>query len=65
MIVVPGDRHALIGTRSGRLQLFDLGSAKILEDIVAHEPAENETDTGVWALALTHDGVSTLVFRKC
>ncbi|ROT67348.1 hypothetical protein C7M84_014583 [Penaeus vannamei] len=56
VIVVPGDRHALIGTRSGRLQLFDLGSAKMLEDIVAHEPAENETDTGVWALALTHDG---------
>ncbi|KAG7168984.1 WD repeat-containing protein 3-like [Homarus americanus] len=56
LIVVPGDRHALIGTRSGRLQLFDLGSSAQLEDIMAHEPNEMDTDTGVWSVALTHDG---------
>ncbi|XP_069956635.1 WD repeat-containing protein 3 isoform X1 [Cherax quadricarinatus] len=56
LIVVPGDRHALIGTRSGCLQLFDLGAATLLENIMAHEPDEMATDTGVWSITLTHDG---------
>lgn len=57
LLVVPGDRHALLGTRSGHLQLIDFASATVLEDILAHEPDETATDTGVWTLALTHDGV--------
>lgn len=56
MVVVPGDRHALLGTRSGHLQLIDFASATVLEDILAHEPDETATDTGVWTVALTHDG---------
>ncbi|CAL4083170.1 unnamed protein product, partial [Meganyctiphanes norvegica] len=56
LLIVPGDRHALIGTRSGLLQLFDISSGAILEDIMAHEPDETSTDTGVWSVALTHDG---------
>ena len=30
---VPGNRHAIIGTRSGALQLFDLGSGDMIEEI--------------------------------
>lgn len=56
LIILPGDRHAVIGTRSGRIQLFDIVSSALLEDIVAHEPDETETDTGVWSVTLTHDG---------
>lgn len=57
--VVPGDRHALVGTRSGRLQLFDIVSAELLEDIQAHQAdEETNTDTGIWSLCLTHDSVS-------
>lgn len=56
LIIVPGDRHALIGTRSGLLQLFDISSGIMLEDIMAHESDETSTDTGVWSVALTHDG---------
>ncbi|XP_045592640.1 LOW QUALITY PROTEIN: WD repeat-containing protein 3 [Procambarus clarkii] len=56
VVVVPGDRHALIGTRSGCLQLVDFGSSILLENIMAHEPDEMATDTGVWSIALTHDG---------
>jgi len=56
LLIVPGDRHALIGTRSGLLQLFDISSGIILEDIMAHEPDETAIDTGVWSVALTHDG---------
>lgn len=59
VVVVPGDRHALVGTRSGRLQLFDIGSAELLEDIQAHQAdEETNTDTGIWSLSLTHDSVS-------
>lgn len=57
LVVVPGDRHALVGTRSGHLQLIDFASATILEDILAHEPDETAIDTGVWTVTLTHDGV--------
>lgn len=57
LLVVPGDRHALVGTRSGHLQLIDFASATVLENILAHEPDETATDTGVWTVALTHDGV--------
>lgn len=56
LLVVPGDRHALVGTRSGHLQLIEFASATLLEDILAHEPDETATDTGVWSVALTHDG---------
>ncbi|MPC33853.1 WD repeat-containing protein 3 [Portunus trituberculatus] len=56
LVVVPGDRHALVGTRSGHLQLIDFASATLLEDILAHEPDETAMDTGVWSVALTHDG---------
>ncbi|KAK3871412.1 hypothetical protein Pcinc_023437 [Petrolisthes cinctipes] len=56
VVVVPGDRHALVGTRSGRLQLFEIGSAELLEDIQAHQAdEETNTDTGIWSLSLTHD----------
>lgn len=51
---VPGDRYAIIGTKCGRLQLFDLSSNSLLEEIPAHEGA-------VWGVSLFPDkrGVAT------
>ena len=46
---VPGNRHAIIGTRSGALQLFELASGKMIEEIAeAHEGA-------IWTLDLQPD----------
>ena len=46
----PGDRHLVAATKTGTLQLFDLGSGQLTETVEAHsgEPA--------WALALSKDG---------
>ena len=47
-LFVPGDRHVLVGCKTGRLQLLELASGELLENVAAHE-AE------LWALALTPD----------
>lgn len=47
-VFAPGNRHVIVGTRSGHLQLFDLGSGSMLENIEAHTKA-------VWSLALSPD----------
>ena len=45
----PGNRHALVGTRDGRLLLFDLASGDLLESHAAH--------TGpVWSMSVRPDG---------
>ncbi|XP_075216080.1 WD repeat-containing protein 3 [Lycorma delicatula] len=33
---VPGDRHALVGTKEGHLQIIDVATGDMLEDIPAH-----------------------------
>lgn len=45
---VPGNRHALIGTRDGHLRLFDIGSGEMLDDVQAHEGA-------IWSIAMQPD----------
>ena len=45
---VPGDRHVVLGTKKGTLQVFDLGSGEMTEEVEAHSGE-------VWSLALTHD----------
>merc|ERR1712013_100326 len=47
-LVVPGDRHVIVGTKSGKLQLFDINAGSLLESIDAHEGS-------VWALSLSPD----------
>lgn len=46
----PEDRHAVVGCKDGRLQLFHLGSSDKLED---HEDAH---DGAIWSLAMRPDG---------
>lgn len=36
-LFVPGDRHVLLGTKSGAIQIFDLGSSDMTEEVNAHE----------------------------
>ena len=55
LVVVPGDQHVVAGTLSGHIQLYDVASGCLLEDLEAHECDSSNTDTGVWGLALTHD----------
>ncbi|XP_004714929.1 WD repeat-containing protein 3 [Echinops telfairi] len=45
---VPGDRQVIIGTKTGKLQLFDLASGNLLETLDAHDGA-------VWSMSLSPD----------
>uniref|UniRef100_A0A7S2WFX4 Small-subunit processome Utp12 domain-containing protein n=1 Tax=Mucochytrium quahogii TaxID=96639 RepID=A0A7S2WFX4_9STRA len=46
---VPGDVHAIIGTKSGHLVLYNLASGEVLSDIEAHEDA-------IWSIDIRPDG---------
>eukprot|EP00794_Sanderia_malayensis_P000233 gene233-850_t len=43
---VPGDRHAVVGTKTGKLQLYDVAAGVLLEKVDAHEGA-------IWGLSLS------------
>ncbi|XP_004648096.1 WD repeat-containing protein 3 [Octodon degus] len=45
---VPGDRQVIIGTKTGKLQLYDLASGNLLETIEAHDGA-------LWSMSLSPD----------
>ncbi|GAA5885783.1 hypothetical protein JCM16303_006062 [Sporobolomyces ruberrimus] len=46
---LPGDRHIVVGTKSGELMLYDLSSSSLLESVPAH--------TGpLWSLHVRPDG---------
>ena len=45
---VPGDRHVVIGTKKGTLQIFDLASAALTEEVAAHEKE-------IWSMDLFPD----------
>ncbi|KYO28787.1 WD repeat-containing protein 3 isoform X1 [Alligator mississippiensis] len=47
-LFVPGDRQVVIGTKTGKLQLFDLASGGLLETLAAHDGA-------VWSISLSPD----------
>ncbi|KAM8976599.1 WD repeat-containing protein 3 isoform 2-T2 [Pelodytes ibericus] len=47
-LFVPGDRHVVIGTKSGKLQIFDLASGNLLDSIDAHDGA-------LWSISLAPD----------
>ena len=35
----PGNRHAVVGTKDGTIQILDIAASAVLETIVAHEGA--------------------------
>ncbi|XP_033635246.1 WD repeat-containing protein 3-like [Asterias rubens] len=45
---VTGERHCLIGTKTGHLELFDIAAGVMLENVEAHEGA-------LWAIAVAPD----------
>ncbi|XP_075994682.1 WD repeat-containing protein 3 [Genypterus blacodes] len=47
-LFVPGDRQIILGTKSGRLQIFELASGSLLETVDAHDGA-------LWSLCLAPD----------
>ncbi|KAM4608896.1 WD repeat-containing protein 3 [Polymixia lowei] len=47
-LFVPGDRQIIVGTKSGKLQIFDLASGSLLESVEAHDGA-------LWSLCLAPD----------
>ncbi|XP_066562608.1 WD repeat-containing protein 3 [Amia ocellicauda] len=47
-LFVPGDRQVIIGTKSGKIQIFDLASGSLLETTDAHEGA-------LWSICLSPD----------
>ncbi|KAG6016953.1 hypothetical protein E4U54_000034 [Claviceps lovelessii] len=50
---LPGDKVVVVGTKSGELQLFDVASASLLNNIQAHEGA-------IWSLSVHPDGRSVV-----
>uniref|UniRef100_UPI003AAC76B0 WD repeat-containing protein 3 n=1 Tax=Centroberyx gerrardi TaxID=166262 RepID=UPI003AAC76B0 len=47
-LFVPGDRQIILGTKSGKLQIFELASGSLLETVDAHTGA-------LWSLCLAPD----------
>lgn len=47
---LPGGVLVIVGTRSGQLQLFDLASSSVIENI------EDAHDAAIWSLDITNDG---------
>ncbi|XP_049621861.1 WD repeat-containing protein 3 [Suncus etruscus] len=45
---VPGDKQVIIGTKTGKLQIYDLASGNLLEAIEAHDGA-------LWSMSLSPD----------
>uniref|UniRef100_A0A667YTL0 WD repeat domain 3 n=1 Tax=Myripristis murdjan TaxID=586833 RepID=A0A667YTL0_9TELE len=56
-LFVPGDRQIILGTKSGKLQLFELASGSLLETVDAHVGA-------LWSLCLAPDQVCLHVYRR-
>lgn len=54
LCLVPGDKHVLVGLKSGKLLIVDLNTGDILEEISAHEKE-------IWAVRVTPDKVFILV----
>ena len=46
---LPGDRHIVVGTKSGDIHLYDVGSSTLLETFKAHS-------SEVWGVAVRPDG---------
>lgn len=46
------DNHVLIGTKSGKIQLFNINAANMLENVIAHDE-----DTAVWSMSMIPDKV--------
>ncbi|KAK4459108.1 WD40-repeat-containing domain protein [Cladorrhinum samala] len=51
---LPGDKVVVVGTKEGELQLYDVGSAALLESVNAHD------GHAVWALQVHPDGKSVV-----
>ena len=47
-IFAPGNRHAVVGTKEGRLDIIDVGASSRLQSVQAHSGA-------VWSLAALPD----------
>ncbi|XP_052807522.1 WD repeat-containing protein 3-like [Mya arenaria] len=47
-VFAPGDRHVILGTKSGKLQIFDIGSGTLLEEREAHAGS-------VWSICMSPD----------
>ena len=48
VLFAPGDRHVVVATKTGKLQLFDIAAGRLMEEVEAHEGE-------AWAAALTPD----------
>ncbi|CAH3183156.1 unnamed protein product [Porites evermanni] len=47
-LFVPGDRHVVVGTKAGKLEIYDISSGQLLESVDAH-------DGPLWSLSLASD----------
>lgn len=54
-LFAPGNRHAVVGTKEGSLDIIDVAASCRLQSVEAHSGA-------VWSLAALPDNRSALVF---
>ncbi|XP_064627988.1 WD repeat-containing protein 3-like [Lineus longissimus] len=47
-LFAPGDRHVVVGTKDGKLQILDIASGMLSEEIVAHSGA-------IWTMCMSPD----------
>lgn len=48
IVFAPGDRHVIVATKTGKLQIFDIAAGQLLEEIQAHQGE-------AWSVALSPD----------
>jgi len=48
---LPGDRIVVLGTKTGEIELFDIGTSTLIESLKAHEGS-------IWTLSVSPDGKS-------
>lgn len=53
-VFAPGDRHVVVGTKSGSLQIYDIAAGLLLETIEAHGGV-------TWSICLSPDQVCCLL----
>jgi U3 small nucleolar RNA-associated protein 12 len=48
------DNHVLLGTKSGKIQLFNISVANMLENVIGHEE-----ESAIWSITLIPDKVNS------
>ena len=60
-LFAPGNRHAVVGTKEGTLQVLDVGASTVLDTLDAHKGAVRAFSSLHWALGMVMVGALPLL----